>query len=177
MDNPFSHLSDEQLMLRYQEGENMAFDILYSRHKDKIYTYLTKRVHDRNEVDDLFQRSIMKFHKSRSLYKKNYSVLAWMYTITKSEFLDYLKRPKRSFEAIDENLSLSTDIENEFEEINLKNEKSLSENERMAIEERYFSEKEFIEIAERLKTSEPNIRKLISRGIKKLRVKYNGDHS
>jgi RNA polymerase sigma-70 factor (ECF subfamily) len=163
-------------MLKYQDGDHMAFDVLYSRHKDKVYSYLTKRLHSQNEIDDLFQRVFVKLHKSRHLYKDKYEVLPWIYTVTKSEFLDFIKKNKiETIEFKEESFSNTEDeSSNGFD---LESEKQLSEKERSALKERYYSDKDFSEIAQILKTSESNTRKIISRGLKKLRAKYQGENN
>ena len=58
-------------MLKYQAGDNMAFDVLYSRHKDKVYSYLSKRLRDQDQCEDLFQKVFTKFHRSKKLYNSN----------------------------------------------------------------------------------------------------------
>ena len=174
--NPYINLEDKELMLKYQDGDHMAFDVLYSRHKNKVYSYLAKRLHSHNEIHDLFQRVFVKLHKSRHLYQEKYEVLPWIYTITKSEFLDFVKKNKiETIEFKEENfLSSENEPNNEFD---LESEKQLSENEKSALKERYYSDKDFSEIAQILKTSESNTRKIISRGLKKLRVKYKGENN
>ena len=174
--NPYINLEDKELMLKYQDGDHMAFDVLYSRHKNKVYSYLAKRLHSHNEIHDLFQRVFVKLHKSRHLYQEKYEVLPWIYTITKSEFLDFVKKNKiETIEFKEENfLSSENEPNNEFD---LESEKQLSENEKSALKERYYSDKDFSEIAQILKTSESNTRKIISRGLKKLRVKFKGENN
>lgn len=174
--NPYINLEDKELMLKYQDGDHMAFDVLYSRHKDKVYSYLTKRLHSQNETDDLFQRVFVKFHKSRHLYRDKYEVLPWIYTVTKSEFLDFVKKNKiETIEFKEEKFSSSENESNN--EFDLESEKQLSEKEKRALKERYYSNRDFLEIAQILKTSESNTRKIISRGLKKLRMKYKGENN
>ena len=62
MGNPFSHLEDEKLMELYKNGENMAFEVIYLRHKDRVYSYLDKRLSDKNIIEDIFQSIFVKFH-------------------------------------------------------------------------------------------------------------------
>ena len=174
--NPYINLKDKELMLKYQDGDHMAFDVLYSRHKDKVYTYLTKRLHSQDEIHDLFQRVFVKLHKSRHLYKEKYEVLPWIYTVTKSEFLDFIKKNKiETIEFQEDNFSSPKKDTNE--EFDLDSEKHLSEKEKTALKDRYYNDKDFSEIAQLLKTSESNTRKIISRGLKKLRAKYKGENN
>jgi RNA polymerase sigma factor (sigma-70 family) len=172
MSRPYGNLEDEKIMCLYREGDAVAFEELYLRHHKKIYSYLSKRVHDRNEVDDLFQKALMKFHKSRHLYDEKYSFLSWLYTITKSEFLDHCKKKKINAVEFEENLHTQQD-ESTSSEIDIASEKSLTDKEKEALIQRYYKDSDFDEISKLLNTSEANIRKLVSRGIKKLKLKYN----
>lgn len=176
MNNPFVNMEDKYLMLKYQAGDNIAFEALYQRHSEKVYSYLAKRVHDKNEIDDLYQKVFVKFHKSRALYDTKYDVVAWFYTITKSEFLDFLKKRKIDFISFDEKMhgrSKSTTSKDKID-IDIDSEESLNLKEKEALKQRYQNDKDFDEISNLLKTSNANARKLISRGLAKLKNKYKG---
>ena len=171
--NVFSNLEDEDLMAHYQKGENMAFDVIYLRYKDRVYSYLRKRLYDPEVVDDLFQGVFVKFHKSRDRYNSDFPLLKWIYTICRSEWVDYLKKKKLlTTELKDEHLVTADNFCHEI--IHIENEKYLTENEKKAIELRYYSDEDFIEISNQLNTSESNVRKIISRGLKKLKINYSG---
>ena len=47
---------DEQLMLRYQQGEHRAFEILYSRHKGALYRYFLRHCGITAVAEELFPR-------------------------------------------------------------------------------------------------------------------------
>lgn len=176
MENPFSNLTDEELMMLYQQDEAMAFDVLYGRHKNKIYTYLSKRMGDQAAIHDIFQNILLKIHKSRSNYNSKYPVLSWIYTISRSELLDYLKKQKvTSIPFNEQYMGEQLSIPNPA--LELFHEKLLTKNEKEAISLRFYSDNDFIEISKELNTSESNVRKIISRGLKKLRLKYIGDNS
>ena len=40
-----SKLSDEELVVLYSEGNNKAFDILLTRYKNRIYSYIFYKSH------------------------------------------------------------------------------------------------------------------------------------
>lgn len=179
MTNPFLNLNDKELMLRYQNGDHLAFEALYLRHKDKVYTYLAKRLHDPEQLDDLFQKVFVKFHKARHKYEAKYDVLPWLYTITKNEFLDFLKKSKVHTTEFEEQLHTPVspqDSANVFQ-IDLESESSLSEKEKSALKAKYLKEEDYQEISRLLNTSQSNARKLVSRAIQKLRKKYKGANS
>jgi RNA polymerase sigma-70 factor (ECF subfamily) len=171
--NPFSNLEDSNLMLKYQDGDHMAFEVLYLRHKDKVYSYIKSRLHKSDDVEDLFQKVFVKFHKSRHLYNSKYDVLPWIYTITKSEFLDFIKKKNVLTSQFNEVIHTNTEDvkENSFD---IQNEESLSHKEKNAIKMRYVDDNDFLEISKILEISESNARKIISRGLKKLKKKYTG---
>lgn len=173
MANPFSHLEDDKLMELYKNGKNMAFEVIYSRYKDRVYSYLHKRLTDLTLIEDTFQSVFTKFHKSRHLYSSEHLLIKWIYTICRSELLDAIKKNKISLVEVKEEHIILIPKENE-ESINLDTEKSLSIKEREALKLRYFSDEDFAKIAKRLNTSETNSRKLVSRGLKKLRTKFLG---
>lgn len=171
MRNPFSHLDDNKLMELYKSGESMAFEVIYLRYKDRVYAYLNKRVSDKSLIEDIFQNTFVKFHNSRHSYNSEHPLLKWVYTICRSELLDSVKRNNRmKLVSLDE-AELITEPKEISDKINLDSVKSLSENEKQAIKLRYYSEEDFADISRTLKTSEANSRKLVSRGINKLRRK------
>lgn len=174
MGNPFSHLEDEKLMELYKNGENMAFEVIYLRHKDRVYSYLDKRLSDKNMIEDIFQSIFVKFHNSRHLYSSKHPLLKWIYTICRSELLDSIKKNKAKFVQLSED-QLSVEPTELNDKIDLDSIKTLSEKEKQALKLRYYSEEDFIEISKALKTSEANSRKLVSRGIKKLKAKLLGE--
>ncbi len=174
MANPFSHLEDDKLMELYKNGENMAFGVIYSRYKNRVYSYLYKRLTNPILIEDTFQSIFTKFHNSRHLYSSEHLLIKWIYIICRSELLDAVKKNKVSLVELKEEHIVSTPKENE-ESIDLDSEKSLSIKEREALKLRYLADEDFSKISEKLNTSEVNSRKLVSRGLKKLRAKFIGE--
>tara|TARA_R110002049_G_scaffold107988_2_gene255941 strand:- start:81 stop:614 length:534 start_codon:yes stop_codon:yes gene_type:complete len=175
MENPFSHLEDTKLMELYKNGENMAFEVIYLRHKDRVYSYLDKRLSDKNVIEDVFQSIFVKFHNSRHLYSSEHPLLKWIYTICRSELLDSVKKSRKiKLVSINED-QLICETKEIDDKIDLDSVKSLSDKEKLAIKLRYYSEEDFTDISKALKTSEANSRKLVSRGIKKLKAKLIGE--
>lgn len=60
--------SDEQLMIEYQKGSELAFGELYEKYSPMVYGFIRKRMRD-SEVDDLYQKVWRKLHESRELYR------------------------------------------------------------------------------------------------------------
>ncbi|MDC0980262.1 sigma-70 family RNA polymerase sigma factor [Bdellovibrionales bacterium] len=176
MGNLFSNLTDEKLMELYQSGEYLAFEVIYQRHHSRVFTYLKKRLSDSDVINDVFQNIFIKFHKTRDSYDSSHPLAKWIYTLSRNELLDYKKKPSvTEVEYVEAHQQAEELPEQASLEIEIEKEKSLTQNEVAAIKLRYYSDEDFTEISKRLNVSTSNARKLISRGLKKLRVKYTGD--
>lgn len=173
--NPFfkaQSTTDEQLMEKYQQGDYMAFEALYFRHEKTVFSYLSKRLQDENARSEVFQNIFMKFHKSKDLYNSDHAFLKWLYTISRSELYDFCKKKKLETIPFDE--TLFTPEEPKESDLDISDYKNLSDSEKKAIELRFYSDHDYSEISKLLDTSQSNARKLVSRGLKKIKKKMMG---
>lgn len=169
--------TDEQLMHLYQNGDVAAFDELFGRHSSKVYGFLLKRIRNRQTAADLSQEVFVKLHKSKLLYNTTLPALPWIFSITNSVLLDFLKKRSEvlttdgKIESLtgagEEVLLSSVDVEPLIE--------LLPDQQGQAVRMRYVDEKSFEAISVALETSPDNARKIVSRGIKNLKSFFNGD--
>lgn len=167
-----SQRSDEDLMTLYQNGNEEAFQVLYSRHSSKILGFIKSRVFMNERSHDIFQEVFMKIHKSKHLYNQNHPVLPWIFTITKNAITDEARKfkPTRNQIQIDDLDLAAPEVEASYSMSDMTQQLDLiPTKQKSAIEMRYVEEKTFEDIAEVLKTSEVNVRQLISRGIQRLK--------
>lgn len=168
-------LSDEELMTYYQAGEYHAFEILYLRHSGKVYAYLKKKV-SADKAADLMQETFEKLHRSRDKYNHQFPFLPWLFTISKNTLFDWFKKNEAKVE-------ISSVLKPELLEGLMSAEKKqdaeidillndLEGAQKNAIELRYLQEWSFEKIAKEMNTTEDNVRQIISRGIKKLRLQF-----
>jgi RNA polymerase sigma-70 factor (ECF subfamily) len=158
-------------MVHYQNGNSVAFEILFRRHSLKVFQYFRKR--SSSEIaSDLLQDVFMKVHKARAQYSRQYPFLPWLFAISKNAFFDFLKKSRVetvTFESQGFELPTATPG-NVGLELNLAAAiKELPINQRRVIELRYLNEWSFEEIAKDIKTSPENVRQIVSRGIAKIR--------
>ncbi len=166
----FSQSTDSELMVAYQQGENGAFMEIYKRYSPKIYGYLGKKLFNKSELDDLFQGVLLKFHKSKLRYNDKYPLEAWIFIITKSEFIDYCRKHKTK--PVTTELAEQTTESYESETLL----QALTEKNREVMKMRYIDEATFEEIAEKIHTSPTNVRKMVSCSLKFLKMKMGVDH-
>lgn len=154
--------SDEELMARYKEGDEAAFQEIYERYSSKIYSFLNSRVFDKNIVGEIMQEVFIKVHRSRNLYNNSFPLAPWLFTITRNVMIDELRKTKIKVAEM-KNLDTedTVDLSDRIEEL-----APLPQN---VIKMRYVEEKTFKEIGEQLGTSEVNARKMLSRAVKNLK--------
>lgn len=170
MNRRLQELSDEELMVLYQHGQEDAFNQLYNRYADRVYGYLRQRIRDPQAINDIFQSSLMKLHRSKDQFNSTYAFAPWLFTVVRTTLLDWQKDLR--------NKVIQVELQEElFEQpqvilsagISKEELLHLPEAQRSAIELRYFDDLSFDEIAKKLDTTPENVRKLVSRGIQSLK--------
>jgi RNA polymerase sigma-70 factor (ECF subfamily) len=100
-------LTDEQLMIRYLNSDEAAFEEIYARYAKKIYGFLMRRLGQPDDCAELFQETFLRLHRGRSSYKPEMSFKTWLYTIANNLVRDSLRIKMRSKSA-----KATEDIEN-----------------------------------------------------------------
>lgn len=95
-------LSDSELVLLYQNGNEEAFEILLSRHKSKIYTGIYLIVKDRYTAEDLLQETFIKAINTirGGRYNEEGKFLPWINRIAHNLAIDFFRREKRYPEVV-----------------------------------------------------------------------------
>ena len=168
MNNLFGY-TDDELVARYIDGNNEAFDILLKRHESKIYSYIYYIVKDDDKANDIFQetfvKAIMTIRQGR--YTGNGRFVSWITRIAHNLIIDNYRQEK-----------IENCISSEDDELDIFNRKELSEgtiedtliqdqitcdirrlvdalpdSQREVIEMRFYRDLSFKEIAERTNLS------------------------
>lgn len=173
MNKNLSDYNDEDLLLALAEGEEKALDILYLRHSARVLAYARKRGMTQEQADDVLQIVFLQLFRKKHLYDPKHRALAWIYVITRSELKDYRNREIKDFVEWDDSLSQTA---SDAPSLDSKDEsaallKELKPREQEILKLRYLDDLEYDEIAERLQESASNIRQIVSRSLKFLRLK------
>ena len=95
--NTLKMRTDEDLVALYAKGDNAAFDVLLSRYKSCIYSYIFFIVHNKDLAEDLFQETFVKVIMTikQGRYVENGKFKAWITRIAHNLIIDNY-RQKRS---------------------------------------------------------------------------------
>ena len=80
MDNEF-RFSDEELILRFQNGDEQSYVELVNRYRDRLINYIYRFVNDTESAEDIVQDALVKLYTHKHYYKKIAKFSTWIYTI------------------------------------------------------------------------------------------------
>ena len=90
-------IQDDELIRRYQQGEECAIAELLERHKKRVFTYILNVARDRNVAEDVFQETFFKVIKT--LKKQQYSgegkFIQWVMRIAHNLMIDHFRQNGR----------------------------------------------------------------------------------
>ena len=90
-------LTDNELITRYAEGDEIALKQLINRHQKKIFSYILMSVKNRELAEDIFQDTFIKVIntlKSEN-YKEEGKFLQWVMRIANNLKIDYYRKVQR----------------------------------------------------------------------------------
>lgn len=88
-------LSDEELIEKFQNGDNYAFDQLVRRYKEPLLNFVYRFVGDIIEAEDIVQDTFLRVFKNKHYYKNVAKFSTWIYTIAGNLAKTELRRRKR----------------------------------------------------------------------------------
>ena len=87
--------SDKKLINKYLKGNQEAFEMLYGRYKNKLYSYLNNLVPGQPHLaDDFYQQTWIKAIDNLHKYKHTAPFFAWLSRIAHNLFVDYCRKNK-----------------------------------------------------------------------------------
>lgn len=90
-------LTDNELVVKFINGDEQAIETLIHRYKNKVYTYILLTVRDQQLAEDIFQDTFLKVIKSLTdgRYQENGRFLQWVMRIAHNLVIDYFRREKQ----------------------------------------------------------------------------------
>jgi RNA polymerase sigma factor (sigma-70 family) len=90
----------EQLMNRFVEGDDLAFDTLYRRVSPSLIGKMTRSSGDPEEARDVVQNTFLKLFRARKRYVPGAPVMPWISVIAKRALIDEKRPHKRRRETL-----------------------------------------------------------------------------
>lgn len=89
-------ISDEELVKKYAQGDNEAFNVLLRRHQDRVYNYILRIIKNEEVANDIFQETFVKaIHTIRQgRYTESGKFPAWISRIAHNLIIDFYRQEK-----------------------------------------------------------------------------------
>jgi len=88
-------LTEDELILKARSGDEAAFKELVETHQDRIFNTAIGFLHNREDAEDIAQEVFMAVHQSIGGFHGTSKLSTWLYRITVTKSLDFLRRKKR----------------------------------------------------------------------------------
>ena len=87
-------LTDNELIVRYREGDAACFEALLERYQTKVYGYIFSVVKDKETADDIFQDTFYKVIVTinSDQYKDENKFVHWVMRIAHNLIVDHFRR-------------------------------------------------------------------------------------
>ena len=94
---------DEQLMLRYGEGDVRAFEVLYGRHRGGVFRFVMRQIGLRSAAEEVFQEIWIRIVAARSRYRIEARFATFLYHVARNCVIDHFRgRPPLQLVSFDE---------------------------------------------------------------------------
>ena len=87
--------TDEELMLRFAQGDDSAFVGLLQKFKPRLTEFAMQILHDRETAEDITQEAFLRAFKAKDSYRPIAKFSTWIYTIVTNLCYDELRRHRR----------------------------------------------------------------------------------
>lgn len=99
-------VTDKQLVVRVQQGDKNAFDLLVIKYQRKIMSLISRYVHDADEVQDVAQEAFIKAYRAIPNFRGDSAFYTWLYRIAintaKNHLVSRSRRPPGSDVELDD---------------------------------------------------------------------------
>ena len=156
-------LTDQVLVKNFLKGDNLSFEHLLNRHKNRVFAFVMSKVKNRDLTEDIFQDTLIKVINSlqKGKYNEEGKFLPWMMRIAHNLVIDHFRkesktrkiRPTSEFDIFDvlddgsknqEEIMIQTQV---YSDLRLLIEQ-LPENQMEVLKLRYFEEMSFKKISD-----------------------------
>ena len=87
--------TDEQLIGRFQAGDERAYVELVNRYKDRLFNFVVQFLGDVEQAEDVVQDTMIRLYEKKHYYKEIAKFSTWIYTIARNLANTELRKRKR----------------------------------------------------------------------------------
>jgi len=95
MDKEKIKYTDEELVKRFQQGDERAYVELVKRYKDRLLNFVYRYLNSYEQSEDVVQDTLMKLYTSAHMYREIAKFSTWIFTIAANLAKSELRRLKR----------------------------------------------------------------------------------
>jgi RNA polymerase sigma-70 factor (ECF subfamily) len=169
--------ANERLLISAAQADPARFAELYQINFERVYSYIARRVRDRDAAEDLTSEVFQKALANLPRFKwRGVPFAAWLFRIASNVIADKLKRNAKEIPVLEEAMTASTEVNLEEVERRARLFRlvgELPEDQRRVIALRFAEEKSIREIADQLGRSEGAVKQLQFRGLQNLRAQLS----
>ena len=92
MDDTYAHFPDEQVMLRYRDGDNRAFEVLYRRHKDGLFSFIYRQCFSAAVATELAHDVWTNLIRARNRYQPTAKFTTYLYKLARHRLIDHRRK-------------------------------------------------------------------------------------
>ena len=124
-------ISDEELMVMFQQGDAMAFDLLFEKYRLPIFNFVYRMLdRERKSAEDLLQEIFMKVVKGKDFYEPKAKFSTWLFSIARNHCLNFIKsQPYRQART-----TISLDVRHKESGLNLSDKIAVRQDNSQSIE-------------------------------------------
>ncbi len=183
----FDTYTDEELAIRWKNGDLRAFEEIVRRYQGKVYAAAYQVTGNREDALDVTQEVLLKAYEKISMWEPRGSFVPWLLRLAVNRSIDYLRKRKRTtHESLNEGIAkVSEDeihhIPSPSNPLELSRAKEIDEKIRKALEKlsktqqtvfilRHYQGYSLNEIAEHLGCTVGSVKVHLFRALQKLRT-------
>jgi RNA polymerase sigma-70 factor (ECF subfamily) len=84
--------TDEELMLKFQKGDKNSFEILYTRYRRAIFSFLARKCANPDTAGDLLQEVFFRVARGSGGFEHGSRFSTWLYTIARNLAVDEARK-------------------------------------------------------------------------------------
>ena len=175
---------DIAVMLRFQKGDEKAFETIVTKHQRNVLNLIYRYLGNATQADDAAQEVFLKLYRARHKYTPKAKFSTWLYRITVNHCLNEIRSRKTQPASLDPIDDMTEQGENRAPDDQIRQGElrqavkeaidALPENQRMAVILARYEDMSYEEIAETMKTSLEAVKSLLHRAKESLQQKLSG---